>query len=81
MRQRSRLALPPVDFSLMAQTRGPIAGPGAEQMCVGTGPSYCGYCGFTGRVMGPVQASCPERNGWHGWLQLHADREAPRKSA
>ena len=35
------------------------------------------YCGFTGRVLGPVQATCPERHGWHAHLTRCADFENP----
>ena len=58
-----------VDFSLMDRAVPPIAGAGGETFGWVTGWSHCGYCGYTGRVKGPVQASCPERNGWHRWLE------------
>lgn len=60
----------PVDYSLMAQERPPIAGPGSEVVGIPLARyCWCGYCGYTGRVLGPVQASCPERNGFHRWLE------------
>jgi hypothetical protein len=65
-----------VDYSLMDQQRGPIAGPGSEIHGTLTGWSWCGYCGFTGRVEGPRQARCPERHGWHCWLKRCADIES-----
>lgn len=65
-----------IDYSLMAhQHVPPIAGPGSEVVCTLTGPSWCGYCGYTGRVLGPRQAACPERHGWHAWLAKNADWE------
>ena len=70
------MSLPDVDYTLLRQSVPPIAGVGSEQMCSLTGPSWCGYCGFTGRVLGPRQASCPERHGWHGWLAQNAGSEA-----
>jgi hypothetical protein len=58
-----------VDYSLLTQRVPPIAGEGSEVMGVLTGWSWCGYCGYTGRCKGPRQAACPERNGWHRWLE------------
>lgn len=63
----------PLDYSLMAQHVGPFGG-------VGTwrggewGECWCGYCGYTGRVLGPRMARCPERDGWHRWLRRCVDR-------
>jgi hypothetical protein len=65
-----------VDYGLMIKRRDPIAGPGSEVLGTLTGWSWCGHCGFTGRVLGPTQARCPERHGWHGWLKLCADHES-----
>jgi hypothetical protein len=70
-----------IDYSLMRQRVPPIAGPGSEVLCILTGPSWCGYCGFTGRVAGPTQRACPERHGWHAWLRQNADHELPIRSA
>lgn len=66
-------ALPPVDFSLMAARVPPIAGPGTETLCALTGWSWCAYCGYTGHCAGPRQRSCPERHGWHRWLDLQSE--------
>lgn len=65
----------PVDYSLMGEKVPPIAGIGSEVHALLTGWSWCGYCGYTGRVIGPRQASCPERHGWHRWLAQNADHE------
>lgn len=62
-----------VDYTLLRNKVPPIAGPGSELGCLITGWSWCGYCGYTGRVLGPRQASCPERHGWHRWLEQQAD--------
>lgn len=67
-----------VDYSLLMQGVPPIAGPGSEVLALG--PSWCGYCGYTGRVLGPRQASCPERHGWHCWLEWNAELEIPMQT-
>jgi hypothetical protein len=74
----------PIDGSLMRDyfdrggvPRPPIAGPGSEARGFLGSPSWCGYCGYTGRCLGPVQASCPERHGWHRWLARCIDLEMP----
>lgn len=71
------LPLPPVDWSLMSQKVPPIAGPGSEVFGTLTGWCWCGYCGYTGRCAGPTQRACPERHGWHKWLERCAERELP----
>lgn len=62
-----------VDYSLMRNygdhALPPIAGWGTGVSGGMALESWCGYCGYTGRVKGPRQASCPERNGWHRWLE------------
>ncbi len=50
----------------------PIAGPGTETACGVTGYSWCGECGYTGRVVGPRQARCGQQ-AWHAWLRKHFD--------
>lgn len=50
----------------------PIAGPGTETPCGVTGYSWCGECGYTGRVAGPRQAKCGQQ-GWHAWLRKGYD--------
>lgn len=67
--------LPPVDYSLMDESVPPITGLGGEIYGWTTGWSHCGYCGYTGRVAGPRQLRCPERHGWHAWLQACHDLE------
>lgn len=51
----------------------PITGHGAETNCGLTGWSWCGHCGYTGRVAGPRQAHCPYRHDWHRWLARQVD--------
>lgn len=66
-----------LDYSLMRERVPPIAGPGSEQRGGVSGWSWCGYCGYTGRVLGPRQARCPERDGWHRWLERCEDLNSP----
>jgi hypothetical protein len=67
----------PLDYSLMRDSALPIGGLGAEVWGSLQGWCWCGYCGYTGRMLGPRQAACPERHGWHRWLEHCAERELP----
>lgn len=52
----------------------PIAGPGSEVYGFVSGWSYCGACGYTGRVLGPRQAACSQWI-WHAHLDRLAEME------